>query len=423
MKTPIILVTLLVSSMASAQDYEKPGTIPLRGSAPQALLDGSRGTIGDPVSNDGMFNTYVIISPQGEFKATSVHGLCKLVREVNAIQEIAVLEKTEAFSDSAVEAVKNLGKGAVHIVTDPVETFKAVGAGVADVFRDIGDRMERGSESGEHEDGSMKGLIGFSKVKRNYGYEFGVDVYSNNETLQHYLDQLSWAGFSGSIAFTVAATVATGGLAGAAISATNYTLLLEDIIRDTTPIDLRELTRDQLRKQGFEEDLVNLFIRNEVLSPRNQAFIAGALMVMEGVEGKQYLLRRAANEKTYEEGFDRQVQIQMYVHIHSKTPIARFVDIGNSRVVAQTKEGAMILAATSDHVLWTKNLDGLMQHKNQVIEKLGLEGSRQLWLTGNVSEQAQKGLYELGWGVRPNLINDYVDTLCNPSVAKVSLDG
>jgi len=422
MKLGYVLLTIFAASNGFAQEYETAGEIPLSNAVPESLLAGSRGTISESVYNDGMLNSYVVTAPQGEFKVTSVHGLCKLVREVNAIQEIAVLEKTEAFSDSAVEAVKNLGKGAAHIVTEPVEAVKNATEGVKEVFRDIGDRIDRGDESGDTEDGSLKSLIGFSKTKRRYGYEFGVDVYSNNETLQKYLDQIAWAGFSGNVMFNVAATVATSGLAGAAISVTNYTVALEEIIRDTTPGDLRELTRERLLEQGLEEDLVNLFVRNSEMSPRHQAYMAGALMVMGDVEGKQFLLRRAANSKSYEESFDRQVQAQMYAHINSKTPIKRFVSVGDSRVVAEAQDGTVILAATVDHLLWTENLDKLMQFKNERIEEHGLGGKRMLWLTGNASESAHAGLEGLGWDIRPRLIGDYLDTLCSPAVPEVSLE-
>jgi hypothetical protein len=145
--------------------------------------------------------------------------------------------------------------------------------------------------------------------------------------------------------------------------------------------------------------------------------------MLEGVKGKKYLIRRAANAKSYEEGFDRQVQTQMYVHIHSETPIRRFVDIGGDRVVAEATDGSLLLAATVDHLVWTEGVDKLMQHKNQRIAQQNLKASRRLWLTGGVSERARQGLAGLGWSVRPNLIHDYVGTLCNPAVPKFTTSG
>ena len=418
----LCLSGMVIAMSASAQSYESPKNIALADSVPSALIKGSVGSISETVSNDGMLNTYVITAPQGEFSVTTTHGLCKLVREVNAIQEIAVLEKTEAFSDSAVAAAKNLGQGAKSLVTRPGEVIKNAAKGVGEIFRDLGDRIERGDESSEAEDSGIESFIGFSKAKRDYAYQFGVDAYSNNATLQHYLEQISWAGFSGGIAFNVATTVATSGLAGAAISVTNYSAALEDIIRDTTPGDLRELTREKLGEQGINEDLVNLFIGNAELSPRHQAYIAGAMMMMNGVEGKELLIRRAAHEASYEGGFDRQVQNQMYAHIHAEKPLKRFVSIGDDRFVAEAVDGSVVLAATGDYVLWTENLDELMQYKNSRITELGLDGKRHLWLLGSVSENAQDGLDNLGWSVRPNLVNDYLDTLCNPAVQEVTLE-
>lgn len=417
-----ILLALLVSSLVAAQDYEVPGAIPLGEAAPPALVEGSRGTIGDPVPNDGMLNSYVVTAPQGEFTVTTVHGLCKMVREVNAIQKIAVLEKTEAFSDAAVESAKGLGKGAKNLFTKPGKTLKGAAKGAGEMFRDLGDRMSGGEdESSEVEDSSMQQIIGFSKAKRDYAYQFGVDVYSSNETLQKYLNQIAWASFSGGMTFKVATSVATSGLAGAALAVTSTTAALEEVIRDTTPGDLREMTREKLREEGIGEDLINLFIRNEELSPRHQASIAASLVAMEGVEGREYLVRRAANADSYEEGADRVTQAQMYVHIHAKTPLRRFVDIGGDRFVAETADGSIQMAATVDHLAWTENLDQLMQYKNQRLAEQNLQGSRRLWLTGSVSDRAREGLEELDWSVRPGLLEDYVGTLCNPAVPEVTL--
>jgi hypothetical protein len=113
----------------------------------------------------------------------------------------------------------------------------------------------------------------------------------------------------------------------------------------------------------------------------------------------------------------------MYVHIHSETPIRRFVDIGGDRVVAEATDGSLLLAATVDHLVWTEGVDKLMQHKNQRIAQQNLKASRRLWLTGGVSERARQGLAGLGWSVRPNLIHDYVGTLCNPAVPKFTTSG
>ena len=415
-------LAVLASPAAMAQDYEGLEAIPLAKAVPQELIEGSLGQIGDPVANDGMLNTYVVTAPQGEFTVTATHGLCKLVREVNAIQEIAVLEKTEAFSHSAVESAKGLGKGAKNLVTKPGKTFKGAAKGAGQMFRDLGDRMSGGEdESSEVEDSSVKQILGFSKAKQGYAYQFGVDVYSNNETLQKYLNQIAWASFSGGMTFKVATSVATSGLAGAALTVTSTTAALEEVIRDTTPGDLREMTREKLREEGIGEDLINLFIRNEELSPRHQASIAASLMAMKGVEGRRYLVRRAANAKSYEEGFDRQVQAQMYVHIHSETPLQRFIDIGDDRFVGEAKDGSIQLAATVDHLAWTDNVDQLMQYKNQRLAEQNLEGDRQLWLTGTVSQSAREGLDELGWNVRPDLLNDYVGTLCSTAVPTITL--
>jgi len=411
----------LVPVAALGADHETPGTIPLAAAVPAELLRETRATIADPVRNDGMFNHYEVTSPQGSFAVTSTHGLCKLMREVNALEELAALEQTSAFSDSAVTAAKELGDGAKALVTDPGRTLGAAAQGVGKMFRRLGDRMVQGDESSRSEDEAWAQVIGFSKTKREYAYDFGIDVYSNNETLQKYLDQLAWSGYSGDMAFGIVATVATGGLAGVAISFTSYTQALEEAIRDLSPADLRRMTRDRLVGLVINTYLIDLFIRNDHLSPRHHVFIAGALDTMKGVDGLEHLLRRAAAAPSYEVGSDREVQTRLYAYIHNEQPLGRFVPI-SGHVVAVTQRGAVVAAAATDHVIWTEGLDQLMTAADREMTLAGLGDDRQLWLMGSVSARATEELERMGWTLRTRLIDRTLQKQCNPAVPDLTIE-
>jgi hypothetical protein len=347
--------------------------------------------------------------------------LCKLVREVNAIRELAVIDKSDQFSEQAAQSARDMGEVAKRLVKDPGKTLGNAARGAKKIFRDLGESISDDEQGSEVEDSGFKEIVGFSRMKRQYAYELGVDVYTNNETLDDYLNRLAWAAFSGRVSVKIGASIATSGLAGAATSLTSSTTTVEEIIRDTSPGDLREQTRSQLLEQGINEDLVSLFIRNEELSPRHQGMITGALAAIDLSEGKDHIIRRAAKARSYEEAFDRQVQAQMYLLIDSEIPLRRFVDIGNDRVVAEADDGSLHIAATVDYLVWTNNLEGLMEQKNQRLEGLSLKGERQLWLSGGSSARARDGLAKLGWSVRSKVLWEHAGTVCSPVVSKVSV--
>ncbi|MEM9302758.1 MAG: hypothetical protein AAGE01_11635, partial [Pseudomonadota bacterium] len=140
------------------------------------------------------------------------------------------------------------------------------------------------------------------------------------------------------------------------------------------------------------------------------------------VEGRQHMLRRAANAASFDEGFDRQVQTQMYAQVHAERPIRTFVSLGDDQVVAQAKDGSIVAAAATDYVIWTEDLEGLMQSFDGKLKASGLSGDRYLWLLGGVSDNAREGLGETGWTVKSDLIDDYLGTQCNPNVADVTLE-
>ena len=66
-----VLLTVL-SPVLGAQEYEDLTVVPLAQAAPPEVVEGSIGKIGDPVPNDGMFNSYTVTVPQGPFATVAL---------------------------------------------------------------------------------------------------------------------------------------------------------------------------------------------------------------------------------------------------------------------------------------------------------------------------------------------------------------
>jgi hypothetical protein len=92
-------------------------------------------------------------------------------------------------------------QSAMSLVTSPVQTLSGAARGVGAAFERV-DESLFGAARSQSEDSRIKDAIGFSATKRQYAYEFDVDVYSDNQKLQDMLNKISWAGYAGSLTWS-----------------------------------------------------------------------------------------------------------------------------------------------------------------------------------------------------------------------------
>ncbi len=223
---------------ALAQQYESSATLKASQIVPQDLLSGPDYRIHEKVLNDGFLNHYKVYSKFGEFNAVSNATLRKRIWEIRAMAEMEKVTGTKEFIDSFKESGRKTIAGAKALITSPIETTQGAVSGVAKVFKGAAASIF-GAKRSKAEDSRLKDVIGFSKVKREYAYEFSVDVYSRNKSLQERLDKLAWAGYAGGMSMS-AAMMPIGGAAGAVISVSRLSKTFNEIFRTTPPNELRE---------------------------------------------------------------------------------------------------------------------------------------------------------------------------------------
>jgi len=97
------------------------------------------------------------------------------------------IEGTKEFTSALKEAGTDALVGFKNLVTKPVETVKGAASGLGVAFRRASDALT-GPKRSDAEDSKIKDLIGFSKTKREYAYQLGVDAYTDNEKLQDRLE-------------------------------------------------------------------------------------------------------------------------------------------------------------------------------------------------------------------------------------------
>ncbi len=377
--------------------YEQPVTLKASELLPKALLSGPDYTIDERVDNDGYMNIYTIKSKFGDMRVVSTPLVSKRVNEIRAIAEIDKISKTAEFARGIAKAGTDVVGGAVKLVTSPVDTVTTGASSVQKLFW-RGDDIVSNDAKSYAEDSKVESLIGFSKTKREYSHALNVDVYSRNPLLKKPLDQLTWAGYSGDMAGTLAMS-AVGGGAGVALSVAGWANTLDSVFRDTSPGDLRIKNYKQLAAMGVRKPLADRFIANGYYTPREQTLLVDALSSINAVKERAEFIRFAALSDSGDISEFRQRQARMYAAYDKDiAPLKRFIPIGQI-AGALNQKGVVILNVPLDYLVWTAEMAKVVETINQQIDKLpGVKGT-ELRLTGSLTPMARKSLKEMGWTV------------------------
>jgi hypothetical protein len=379
--------------------YETPGILSASKILPPELLAGPHHRVQEQVRNDGYLNIYTIDSKVGQFTAVSTAILRKRVQEIDALVVMEQIKGTKEYGASIKEAGLDTLAGMKNLVTSPVQTVKGAVGGLGAAFRRAGDNLT-GAKRSDAEDNRVKDWIGFSKTKREYAYQLGVDVYSDNKVLQDRLDEISWAGYAGGLTWAAAMMAVPGG-AGLAISVSGSHKLLNDVFRTTPPTDLRRMNQEKLAKMGVEPEVADLFVNNSLYTPREQTILVAALDQMTGVANRGAFINTAALSDTKTLTYFRQRTAEMYLGYHKNVaPIESFQSIGG--LAAARIRDAIIFTLPVDHLVWTETMGRFLTAANKKVDELSGAKRKQLWVGGTLSDQARQEIQKLGWEVQEN---------------------
>ena len=179
--------------------------------------------------------------------------------------------------------------------------------GLGAAFSRVGESIT-GAKRSQSEDSKIKDAIGFSTTKRQYAYQFDVDVYSENEKLQDMLNKISWAGYAGSLTWSAAMAAVPGG-AGVAMTVIGTNKLLNQVFQNTPPVELRKMNTEKLLAMGVHPEVADTFINNTIFSPREQTLFVHALGEMNGVADRGALVRLSLSSQNPTIALFRQRQV------------------------------------------------------------------------------------------------------------------
>ena len=396
----VFLVTLLFSLSANAvRTYEATSELNAAAILPAKLLTGPNHQVDSVVINDGYLNIYTIRSKYGEVQATSTAKLRKYIHEINAAARMEAVKGTDEFKSGIKEKAGDVIAGAKGLVTHPIDTLGGAISGVGKLFS-RGKENLFGDARSDSETNRTKDLIGFSKTKRDYGFEFGVDVYSRNSILQEHLDDITWAGFGGNVTMSALLMSVPGGTP--IISATGGTELMNKIFRDAAPADLRKLNREKLAAMNVSKDISDLFISNANYTPREQTLLVNALASMENTKQRSEYIKFSILTDNADMAFFRQQQAQMYAGYNKMVkPIKEFISIYEISV-AKSSDNKIVFNVPLDYMAWTKGLEAVASRITQEVARMKDVTGREIWVTGKFSPLAKENLGKMGWTIHEN---------------------
>jgi len=397
--TSILLPVILVFSqqLFAAERYEAASVFNAAKILPVDLLSGPNHRVNNEVHNDGYLYIYTINSSFGDVRAVSTAQLRKYIHEINAVARMEEVKKSDEFKSGIKEKAGDVIEGAKGLVTHPVDTIGGAISGVGKLFSRGKENLFGGSRS-DAEGSRLADLSGFSKTKRDYAFEFGVDVYSRNEIMQKHLDALASAGNTGTLVMS-ALLMAVPGAAGTAVTVTGSTELMNNVFRDSAPADLRKINRAKLKAMGVHKDISDLFISNGIYTPREQTILVAALASMKSTKNRAEFIKFAVLTDNADMAFFRQQQAQMYAG-YSKTvnPVKEFISIYDISV-AKTSDNKIIFNVPLDYLVWTKGIARVARTLTQEVALMKDVTGREIWVAGKVSPLAKESLEKMGWTI------------------------
>ncbi|HET7008728.1 MAG TPA: hypothetical protein VFK65_24735 [Candidatus Binatia bacterium] len=396
----VIMLALLAAVLPAfaQQRYETAPVLSASKILPPELLSGPNHRVQERVTNDGYLNIYQIDSKFGTFTAVSTAVLRKRIGEINAMVVMEKVQGSREYVNSIKEGGLDAMNSALSLITSPVKTISGAVQGLGAAFSRAGESMF-GAQRSQSEESKVKDLIGFSTTKRQYAYQFDVDVYSDNQNLQDMLNKISWAGYAGSLTWSAAMAAVPGG-AGVAMTVIGTNKLLNQVFQNTPPVELRKMNAEKLANMGVHPEVADAFINNSIFSPREQTLLVHAMGEMDGVADRGALVRLSLSSVNPTIALFRQRQAQMYAGFNkSVSPLERFIPLGQF-AVSRAVNGALVVNFPADYVVWTEPMAQIMTAGNQLVNELPGVKEKQFWLTGTLSPRARKEIESRGWQIR-----------------------
>lgn len=392
----LALVGVASASAAPARAFEQPPALNASDILSKSLLANANYKVGQQVATDGFMYMYQVDSKWGPLRVTSTAQLEQYLHELDVVAQLEAVKGTGEFAAAMKDVGADVVGGAATLIRNPVDTMGGAVSGVGAMFGRANEALIGGGVKGD-QDSALAEIAGYTKLKREYAHEFGVDVYSRNPILQSELDAVSRAAYAGNITAKVAFMAVPGG-AGAVISVAKNTRTLNEALRDLPPLELRKRNRGLLEAMKVDPQLAELFVESPAYTPREQSILVDALLSMASTRNRDAYVRHAILTSDADSAFFRQRQAEMYADYHRSKSLSRFVSVGQV-AVGQREDGYVVFCAPLDVLYWTPRMAEFLEVFEAQLGAVGDVKGKELVLGGSITPLARSELTKRGWSV------------------------
>lgn len=350
------------------QDYEKVPVLHAADLLGARFLSGKKFSVRDKVQNIDGANHFRIDSSFGSFEAVGNQQLLQRVREIEALEQMHELSRGAEFSKALGRSASSPLVAVKDLVLHPAQTLGGLPRGVWKFLRRAGRAVEEGGQgrkASEYEDGAGRALIGFSRVKRGLALRVGVDPYTSNKVLQKELDRMAWTMFAGEMPLRLGSIAVTGGV-GVALVSTELSSELNQVLLDSSPIDLRIRNAKKLKAMGVPDGDATALVNSAAFSPLHQTVIVAALEKLEGVKGREVVVRMAAGAEKEAAAVRFQQLALLLVRLKEdgrRSPVQ--LGMFRGRMVYGAVDGSYVAPLVCDYAVWTREMEELVRALKQ----------------------------------------------------------
>jgi hypothetical protein len=365
--------------------FEPGGAVAAKSFLPPQLMAGPLHSVAEGAYNDGLRNTYFVVTGNEQYEITGTLATVQFIRELYAIDYLRGVSKSEEFGKAFANAGKQKVQSAVGLVTNPLGTLKNVPKGASRFFGRIGEGLKGGKSEGEGN--AIAGITGVSEAKVRLAAKLGVSPYTTNETLQQELTKVARASAGGGLVVS-AATSAVGGGAGTVLSVVGINQTLQEVLVNSTPEDLRILNRKKLLALGVGRALADEFLMHPWFSPWHETITTDALARI-GVNPTAFI-EDACKSLTPEDAlyFQRLAQI-LAQYSATAGPVRAFRREGGI-ITALAKDGTLVVPVSLDYAIWAERTARRTEEFIAIDKSRGEIKSLALWTDGRLSERLKE---------------------------------
>ena len=161
---------------------------------------------------------------------------------------------------------------------------------------------------------------------------------------------------------------------------------VNDVVWSKDPYELEDLNRARLAATGADDELIEAYLESPHFTPTQLTYLTAALTEMDGVKGRDGILRQALIADTEAEVgfFVKSVTMLAWYHLNKKPLVEVYTDVVVPRGVAN--DGTVTLLFAADYVFWT---DTVAEAADGYAALRGDDEHRvlELWLLGGMSER------------------------------------